>query len=367
MNWVGNLWIALGSVPRPGRPWLAMIVVAIAGPGLFAACSESTTGSEGRTPETTPGLTLAAVAAEAGEVFGLESLAVWHDGELVVEEYLTGGPETRRDVRSVTKSITSLLVGIAMDDESLGPLDQPIGDVLPEIGPAFGAEKASVRLRDLLTMSAGLEWDEEELDGYLDWHGSPDPVADYLEQPVVAEPGQRFRYASGGSHLLGRLIEASTGVELDSYAEQRLFAPLGIDSADWERLADGSVNAASGLDLRTADLVRIGRLVLDNGRWAEQPVVSESWIDAATTAQISGSDGTAYGFQWWIADEPFSVALASGYGGQTLAVAPDLDLVVVATGAWNIPAARADRQTDAIRDFLLGRLLPAVVGDGATG
>ena len=331
--------------------WLITTVVLLSA-ALLAGCS-----TEDGT-RTSP--TLAEAVEEAATVDGLESLAVWRHDELVVETYLTGDADTLRDVRSVTKSIVSLLVGSALQDGRLDSPDQPVGDLLPDVRAAYGPDKAAISLRDLLSMTGGLSWDESDLDEYLDWRSAGDPVAHYLERPVLSEPGSRFQYSSAGINVVGRALEEATGADLAVYADQVLFAPLGIDAVEWERLADGSVNAASGLDLRTIDLVLLGRLVLAEGTWAGASLVDPAWVTESTSVQIDGPDGP-YGFGWWIEREPVTVAVASGYGGQTLAVAPADEVVVVVTADWNVPAGEADRQAGAVVEYLRRRLLPAIL------
>ncbi len=325
---------------------------------LTAACAPLGTGSAAERVE--PG-ELSQVVADSRGIDGLESLAVWYRGELMAEEYLVGDADTPRDVRSVTKSVTSLLVGIAISDGDLQSIDQTVGELIPDVGEAHGSEKADLRIRDLLTMSAGLEWREDELDEYLDWRRSADPIGYYLARPVTDEPGARFSYSSASSHLLGQLVASATGSPIDEYADDRLFRPLAIDGVGWERLSDGSANAASAMKLRTMDLVTIGRLVLDDGRVDGQPVVGADWIEMSTRPQIETGEGSAYGFHWWVEDDPVRFVVASGYGGQTLAVAPDHDLVIAATAAWNIPADEADRQSGRIVTYLRDQLGPALL------
>ena len=332
---------------------------------LVSACAPATGGSSSSAGGGGAGIpTVPAALDESSRIDGLESLAVWHRGELVAERYLTGDADTLRDVRSVTKSVTSLLVGAALDDGRLTSIDRTLAEVAPDLVAGHGAGPAEVRVRDLLTMSTGLRWDEQRLEEYLDWRRAGDPIDHYLSRPLVDPPGSRFRYSSAASHLLGEVVAATTGSPLDTYAAERLFRPLGIAEVRWDRLADGSPNAASGLQLRTSDLVRIGRLVLDDGTVDGRQLISSAWIDESTRPHIDTGEGNRYGFQWWVEDDPVPLVVASGYGGQTLAVAPDHDLVVVATAAWNIPADAAGRQAERIVRYLRERLAPALLASG---
>ena len=334
------------------RPLLLTLLLALSA----AACAGAAVGStEGEAAS------LDAVVGEAGRIDGLESLAVWAEGELVAEAYPVGDVATRRDVRSITKSVTSLLVGLAIDDGALTSVDQTIGGVRPDLAERFGPDRVDVSVGDLLTMSAGFRWDEDRLDEYLDWRQAADPIGHYLTREPVDDPGSRFDYSSPSSHLVGQLVVAATGTPLDRYAADRLFDPLGIVDPVWETLADGSVNGASGLDLRTRDLVAIGRLVLDRGRFDGHRVVSADWIESSTTGLVETDSNNRYGYLWWVESDPIDLVVASGYGGQTLAIAPEHDLVVVATAAWNVPADRAGQQAEAIVGHLRQQLLPALL------
>ncbi len=280
---------------------------------------------------------------------------------LGIEEYIVGDSETLRDVRSVTKSITSLLVGAAIGEGSLDSVEQTVGEIMLDTTGPLDANNTNLQLRHLLTMSAGLEWNEEQLDEYLNWRQAADPTEHYISRQPVHTPGSHFQYSSGASHLLGRLVETATTTPLPTYADDNLFEPLGITEARWEVLADGSANAASGLELRTTDLIRIGRLVLDGGRTNGDQLVPAEWIDSSTRPQIETTDGRKYGFHWWVEDQPVRFVVASGYGGQTLAVAPDHDLVIGTTANWNVPADVANRQSRDIVTFLRERLVPAAL------
>ncbi len=198
----------------------------------LAVCCEAPNPAHGATPEHE------GLLAEARRIEGLESLAVWQRGDLVLEAYYKGAPNDLRDVRSVTKSVLSLLVGIALDKGLLPSVDHTIGESLPELVPAFGADKANLRLRDLLTMSAGLQSNEQQPGGYGAWRRSADPTRQYLGRPRIAEPGTEFAYASGASHLLGVVLEHESGTSIPEFAREHLFVPLGIEQARWEQLRE---------------------------------------------------------------------------------------------------------------------------------
>ena len=258
--------------------------------------------------------------------------------------------QTLHDLRSVTKSVLAILVGIAQREGALPDLDARIAELLPH--PVARREALSdLRLRQVLTMSAGLAWDELShpySDPRNDEHAmmlADDPVAYALGRPVIAAPGERFAYNGGLPNVLGEIVEQATGTPLMDYAAERLFCPLGVSRAEWVRHASGSFVSASGLRLRPRDMARLGQLVLDDGRAGGVELASRAYLRAATSAQIGTGGGLApaYGFQWWIDTANASangapVALAIGNGGQRIAVIRPLDLVVVVTaGAYDSP------------------------------
>lgn len=282
------------------------------------------------------------------ETHQLHSILVARQGQLVYERYYNGyGADTPHDLRSVTKSITALLTGMAVDDGAVLNIDQPmmqyLGDAYPEV-----TDKNSISLRHLLTMSSGLDCDdrdrqsrgqEDRIYRQRDW------VSYFLRLDAVAPPGQLSAYCTGGVIALGRVITAATGQPVDQYAQQRLFEPLGIRNLRWARFdGDTQVDTGGHLLLTPRALIKIGQLILQQGQWQGERLISPAWISAATTPQVT-VDGTPYGYLWWLHEvdyglQPVRVIAARGNGGQTLFVAPQFDLVAVMTaGYYNNPEA----------------------------
>lgn len=254
------------------------------------------------------------------------------------------------DLRSVTKSVVGLLAGIALDRGLLkGGLDQPVLDWFPEHADLATPERRRITLAHLLTMSAGLAWDESGSYLRLDNSGTRmqfarDPVRYVLERDIVAAPGSRFVYNSGATLLLGEVISRATGQPLDVVARDWLFAPLGIERAEWRRDARDGVMAWGGLRLRPRDLARLGRVLLDGGQWQGRQLVPAAWIDASFQPHVpTGSGELRYGYQWWrgavtLGRRRMGWVAAMGNGGQRMFLVPDLDLVVVVTaGNYNQP------------------------------
>jgi CubicO group peptidase (beta-lactamase class C family) len=286
------------------------------------------------------------------------SVLVSQGGDVVLERYLAKDGRRAHDIASVTKSVVSTLVGIAVDDGLL-ELDDTLAELLPSHASSMSAEVAEVRLEQLLTMSAGFPRDAggpaEPFMASEDW-------VDGILQDTNRGPVGEFAYSSATSHLLGAIVAEATGRTLRAYAEERLFGPLGIDTRGmttpllamrnlaaydaaplaWPVDPSGRNTGWGFLKLRPRDLLRIGRLYLAGGEWEGERVVSHEWVDQATSdhLEIPEPGGMGYGFQWWVTEAGGApAAVAMGYGGQLIEVVPDHDLVVVTTSRITEPRA----------------------------
>jgi CubicO group peptidase (beta-lactamase class C family) len=283
----------------------------------------------------------------------VHSVLVIRHGKLVYERYFTGPDErlgrpagiikfdamTKHDLRSITKSVVSLVLGIAIGKGQIASIDQPVLALLPEYADLRSPEKDRITLRDLLTMSQGLAWNEDL--PYSDPNNSeeqmddaPDPVRYTLSRPVESPPGAVFNYSGGSAAIIGRLLRKATGQTIDAYARTNLFEPLGITDFEWLPVASGEPAAASGLRLRPRDTAKLGQLVLDHGAWHGKQVVPADWIAAATAPHINAQLLWFYGYQFWLGrslvhGREVEWALGLGYGGQRLFIVPALDLVML--------------------------------------
>jgi CubicO group peptidase (beta-lactamase class C family) len=284
----------------------------------------------------------------------LHAVVVVRHGSLVFEHYFSGvdergdvklgevafGPDTKHDVRSVTKSIVALLLGIAVERGWVAGIDQPVLSFFPEYADLRTPEKDRITLRHLLTMSSGLRWNEDNYDDANNsevlMDAAPDHYRFVLEQPVVAPAGQLYTYNGGGTALIAAVLQKATGKQLDELARTLLFEPLDITDVEWHRWDNGTAIAASGLRMRPRDLARIGQLVLSRGTWNGTQIVPASWVDAATAPQINGAGLYFYGYHFWLGrslvhGREVDWASAVGLGGQHVFIVPTLDLVVVVT------------------------------------
>lgn len=324
---------------------------------LLAACGDDPVappgvlgdGRAGRWPTASPasqGLDADVLLDLAGEIDGgihgeITSLLVLRNGRLVFERYWNGaGPADLHVVNSVTKSVTSLLVGIAVHEGTLPPTSTPILDLLPPWDDLADPDgKAAITLEHVLTMRTGLEWDElstnyaEAVNPVAALAGSPDWPRFTMELPLTAEPGTRFAYNSGVSVLMSAALDRALGRTAEDFAAERLFAPLGIQDWQWTRTAGGLSNAGWGLSLRPRDMAALGQLLLQGGAWDGAQVVPAPWIEASARAATTFVGGTGYGYQWWLGRDDGAGRLVAGwgYGGQFIVAIPSLGVVMVTT------------------------------------
>ena len=304
----------------------------------------------------------------SGLLRGLHAVLVSRNDRLVLERYYPGAdenwgdplgtvkfdPDTLHDLRSVTKSIVGLLYGIALDRGLVPPPSAPLLAQFPEY-PDLAADpvRAKLTVANALNMTLGLAWDENR--SYADpanseraMEDAPDRYRYVLEQPIVAAPGTRWIYCGGAPALLSALIARGTGRTLQAFAREALFEPLGITAFGWAEGRDGVASAASGLRLRPRDLLRIGALVLANGKCNHRQIVSRGWLDAsfkpvvATTGNLTGIE---YGHLWYFGEAtapalptPRRWIAGFGNGGQRLWLMPDAGLAVaILCGNYNKP------------------------------
>lgn len=268
----------------------------------------------------------------------LHSIIVLQNGKLAAEQYYNGGTqETLVDIRSAGKSITSLLVGIALDRGAIESLEDPVERYWPT---ARGAAVGGVRLADILTMRSGLAADDDmpDLPGNEDFlDEAADPRAFALAAPRAEEPGTRYRYNSLAAYIAGIVTGRATGHGLEAFARETLFAPLDIQHWDWQEDRSGETKGQGNLFLSAPDFAHIGQMVLDRGVYQGRRVVSSQWIEESLKPRIdiSGSDPFArgYGYYWYqqtytISGRSIDVFFASGNGGNKIYVVPSLAMVV---------------------------------------
>jgi CubicO group peptidase (beta-lactamase class C family) len=312
-----------------------------------------------RAPDDRPGLASARMAAlerfVADSMPNLRSLMVVRGGYVVAERYWGGADSaTPFDIRSSTKSFTSAIVGEAIAQGYIRGLDQRVYDFFPEyyrdLDPA--SWKWRIQVKHLLTMTAGLEWNEQVgLTPRPESHEST-----WLTSPSVARPGNRYIYSSGNTHMLSIAITRSTKQSLRDYGNATIFRRIGmeVDQARWPTDAKGYNWGGTGLELTARQMAKFGYLYLNDGCWNGEQVVARDWVEQSTLPRVSSREGKLnYGYLWWTTDfGPHHIYLADGHGGQMIMVVPDLDLVVVTTAVPDPPRPYLDPMV-AVRRFVL--------------
>jgi len=290
----------------------------------------------------------------------IDSVVVYHNGTTVMEEYFAGySGTTPHDTQSATKSITSALIGIAIDKGIIASVDQPIYQLLPKkYGYLFTedstGDKEDITVRMLLTMTSGLKWVDFGPDSsFTKLFAAPDSVAFILAEPLVTAPGAAFEYNTGSSHLLSAIIHYRSGMTTQKFAQKYLFRPLGIKEKDyqWYGHPDGIAYGGMGLWMKPVDMLEFGKLYLNEGRIAashgherkygearkhKAMVLTPEWVIESVKPWVYVGPTSYYGYLWWkptYFSTTADVAHAAGWGGQSIFVVGDLDLVIVTTAA----------------------------------
>ena len=271
----------------------------------------------------------------------IHSLLVVRNGYIVMDAYFY--PYRRddvHDVASVTKSITSVLVGIAVNQGKISSVQQPVLGLFPDrLVANRETRKERLTLERLLSMSSGLECQFQPDEPTLrQMRQSSDWVQFMLDRPMAAEPGKNFVYCSGGMHLLSGIISQATGMSAFEFARRTLFEPLGIHGAIWPSDGQGVTHGWGDLHLHPQDMAKIGYLWLNQGLWEGRQIVSADWVAASTRVQATTGTESDYGFGWWVKSRqnPF-IYEAVGRGGQRISVVPSKNTIVVMTGGGYEP------------------------------
>jgi len=307
---------------------------------------------------------------QSGRYPEVHSMLIYRDGKLVLDEYFQGhqyqwdaayhhgewvtwDQGMLHDLMSSSKSITSFLTGIAIENGFIESVHQSIFDYLPEHQQFRNGGKEKITIEHLLTMTSGLEWKEWSAPYSSTgnpnigiWFQDKDPVSFILEKPLVSEPGTRFNYSTGHMHLLGEIIRNASGMNIDEFSRKYLFDPLGIDTLSWPQQFPNGAYDGNSLLLTPRAMMKFGVTCLNHGNWHGRRIVPEEWVEKSTIAygnnkgikipeEPSGKLG--YGYNWWtkvysVRGTMVHMYTASGFGGQHIMVLPEVSTVVVFTG-----------------------------------
>jgi CubicO group peptidase (beta-lactamase class C family) len=300
-------------------------------------------------------------AIASGEFKKITSVLIASHGKLAYEAYFEDTADSTCDTRSATKSITSMLMGIALDQHLLPGLGAKVVSYFPEKQPLSNPDprKDAITVEDLLTMSSLMECDdwndfsrgnEERMYLIEDW------VKFFLDLPIKGFPpwktkpedspyGRSFSYCTAGVTTMGGVLEKATHAKLADFAGKNLFGPLGIQHVQWAYSPLGLAQGGGGLQLESRDLLKLGQFYLNGGSWNGKRIVSEAWVKSSTTPHVQIDEQTKYGYLWWRKDFPaggrsYSAYFMSGNGGNKVAVFPQLEMVVVITSTNYSPSMR---------------------------
>lgn len=297
----------------------------------------------------------------------LHSLLIVRNGSLVTESYFH--PYTKdqpQGIQSVTKSVISTLVGIAIQQGYIQNTDQKLVSFFPDQKIAnLGEEKKAITLKDLLSLTAGLKCNDSPFSGEVGMEQSSNWVQFMLDVPMTEQPGTKFNYCGGAVHLLSAILQKTTGMTARDFANRFLFEPLGIaqvPESRWSMDPQGISTGPYGLYLTPRDLAKLGYLYLQNGKWNDQQIISADWVKAATANHTIKDNGLKYGYLWTIDPAQGSYS-ALGFAGQEIYVIPGKNLVVVFTAA--LPSTQPDMDFLPLKALVDTYIIPSVKSEQA--
>ncbi|MGH8638832.1 MAG: serine hydrolase domain-containing protein [Burkholderiales bacterium] len=308
-----------------------------------------------------PAAKLDAARTAAAELPRLHSLLVSWRGDLVLEHYGKGiRPGRLANVKSVSKSVISALIGIAIERRLIKSVDTPIVTYFPQLSKDTDPKKREITIEDLLAMRSGLE--STSFDNYGMWVRSRNWIQFVLDRPMISEPGTTMEYSTGSTHLLSAIITSVSKTNTHQFAQEVLAKPLGFTLARWPRDPQGIYFGGNDMLLTPRQMVTFGELYLRRGRAGGRQIVPEAWVDTSCVPRGRSrfNPDQQYGYGWWtrgFADR--ESCFAWGFGGQYIFVFRDLDLVVVTTSAADVSDERRGHRS-MIFDILERLIIPEI-------
>lgn len=301
---------------------------------------------------------------DAGVYPNIHSVLIYKNDKLVFEKYYRGKDELwgddlgviehravdLHDIRSISKSVVSACIGIAIEQGKIKSIDQKVFDFFKEYSVYDTGMKKELSIKHLLMMTSGLEWNEDvpydnPENSEIQMTESADPISFILSRPMTQPAGKEWRYNGGTTQLLAAIIERVSGKKIDAFANEHLFKALGINKFEWVKFP-GTNNpaAASGLRLSSRDLLKFGILYRNKGKWNGKQILSGKWVEESfnTLIKFPGAGNSSYGYQFWkmndtLQGKPVKIMAAVGNGDQRIFLDEVNDLVVVTTaGNYNL-------------------------------
>ncbi|MBN2774742.1 MAG: serine hydrolase, partial [Prolixibacteraceae bacterium] len=265
----------------------------------------------------------------------INSVLIAKNGKLIFEKYFDGfWTDDLHSLQSCTKSIGSLLIGIAIDKNYINSVDQKVMEFFPEYASGCDPGWNKIKLEHLLTMSMGLKWDRNYHDAIYDI--SDDVIISTFGQEVLYSPGEKFEYRNPQTDLISGIIINTTKNSVQDFAKINLFDPLGIKKFYWPNFKNNDYCLMSGsLALQSRDMLKIGQLIINEGKWGNSQIISKNYINESVTFKIKTDQGFDYGYLWWLGESEFQKELkaifAMGISGQLIVIIPETEMVIVTT------------------------------------
>lgn len=295
----------------------------------------------------------------------LHSLLIIKNDTLVFENYYNNFSEGQpSNLKSSSKSILNLLIGIAIEEGFIESIDETLYDYVPEIyNDEMDPRKKEITIEHLMTMTSGLE--STSLDNYSGWTNSDDWLRYALELPMEIEPGQWYAYSTGDTHLLSAILTEATEMSSLEFAQQYLYEPMEIEVTRWDTDPQGYNEGGNNVYVKPYDLAKIGIMVKNGGVYKDERIVPEDWIGKSIVFQIEPQgisrpfEIEGYGYLWWLVKaNQYSTYSAIGHGGQYMMTIPELDLIVVLTSLskGTTPGGHFTDISSLVEDYILGAL-----------
>ena len=292
-----------------------------------------------------------------------QSLILMRNGHIVYEAYYNGSRASdSNNIASVSKSMLSALIGIAIESGYFQSTEDRIADYLASYFAAVAAPRLhELTLHDMLTMTHGFAWEENETERAL--NRSEDWIADILRLPASSEPGTRFSYSTGVSHVMSAVLTEASGMSTCEFAHRFLFEPLGIEAEFWGVDPQGYFTGGHSVSMTAREMARFGQLFLSEGRWQGEQLVPGWWVAASTSPQVDiGNNYAGYGYYWWLNHiAAYDMHSALGAGGQILHIIPDLEIVMVTTHGYQGNQRDFAEEAESY-EFIRNHLIPAITG-----
>lgn len=305
---------------------------------------------------------IASIHQRASEMDRLYSLLILQKDTLIYERYYNDFTnEDFSNIKSASKSVLNLLIGIAIEKRMIQSIDQPIFEYLPELfSDSTDSRKREITIKHLMLMQSGLK--PTSLSNYAPWVASEDWLQFALDQPLEAEPGKLYGYSTGDTHLLAAVLARAAGTKALDFAEEFLYGPMGIEIKEWSEDPKGNNEGGNNVYIKPLDLAKIGIMVRNKGRYDGKQIVSAKWIEESLSFQVEPQgisrpfDISGYGYLWWLVKaRNFDTYSAIGFGGQYMMTIPELDLIIVLTSKYkgSAPGSHFSDIADLIENYIL--------------